>query len=102
MPASPNGTGRSMKRVAVVGAGIIGVTTAWYLREHGFEVTVYDRRAGVVERHHGGGPVHRARIDVTVAKRLRHGARRGALAAGGRAVNRDDGSPRHAACSAGP
>jgi len=36
-----------MKRVAVVGAGIIGVTTAWYLRERGFDVTVYERRAGV-------------------------------------------------------
>ena len=36
-----------MKRVAVVGAGVIGVTTAWYLREHGFEVTVYERRGGV-------------------------------------------------------
>jgi D-amino-acid dehydrogenase len=35
-----------MKRVAVVGAGVIGVTTAWYLRQHGFEVTVYERRAG--------------------------------------------------------
>jgi len=35
-----------MKRVAVVGAGIIGVTTAWYLRERGFDVTVYERRAG--------------------------------------------------------
>ncbi len=35
-----------MKHVAVVGAGIIGVTTAWYLREHGFDVTVYERRAG--------------------------------------------------------
>ena len=36
-----------MRRVAVVGAGVIGVTTAWYLREHGFEVTVYERRGGV-------------------------------------------------------
>jgi D-amino-acid dehydrogenase len=35
-----------MKRVAVVGAGVIGVTTAWYLRQHGFDVTVYERRAG--------------------------------------------------------
>ncbi|MBA3479345.1 MAG: FAD-dependent oxidoreductase, partial [Lautropia sp.] len=35
-----------MKRVAVVGAGIIGVTTAWYLRQQGFDVTVYERRAG--------------------------------------------------------
>ena len=35
-----------MKRAAVVGAGIVGVTTAWYLREHGFDVTVYESRAG--------------------------------------------------------
>jgi D-amino-acid dehydrogenase len=35
-----------MKRVAVVGAGVVGVTTAWYLREHGFDVTVYERAAG--------------------------------------------------------
>ena len=35
-----------MKRVAVVGAGVIGVTTAWYLRQHGFDVTVYERGAG--------------------------------------------------------
>lgn len=36
-----------MKHIAVVGAGVIGVTTAWYLRQHGFDVTVYDRRSGV-------------------------------------------------------
>ena len=35
-----------MKRIAVIGAGVIGVTTAWYLRKEGFEVTVYDREAG--------------------------------------------------------
>ncbi len=35
-----------MKRIAVVGAGVIGVTTAWYLRRHGFDVTVHDREAG--------------------------------------------------------
>lgn len=34
-------------RVLVLGAGVIGVTTAWYLRQHGFEVTVVDRRADV-------------------------------------------------------
>ncbi|MGE0803147.1 MAG: D-amino acid dehydrogenase [Lautropia sp.] len=35
-----------MKRIAVIGAGVIGVTTAWYLRRQGFEVTVYERQAG--------------------------------------------------------
>ncbi len=33
-------------RIAVIGAGIIGVTTAWFLRQQGHEVTVYDRRDG--------------------------------------------------------
>lgn len=32
-----------MSHVAVLGAGVIGVTTAWYLRQAGFEVTVIDR-----------------------------------------------------------
>ena len=31
-------------QVVVVGAGIVGVCTAWYLRERGFEVTVLDRQ----------------------------------------------------------
>lgn len=35
-----------VRGVAVIGAGVVGVTTAWYLREHGFEVTVYDRLGG--------------------------------------------------------
>jgi D-amino-acid dehydrogenase len=35
-----------VKRVAVIGAGVVGVTTAWYLREHGFEVSVYERLGG--------------------------------------------------------
>ncbi len=33
--------------VAVIGAGIIGVTSAYYLRRQGFDVTVIDRRPGV-------------------------------------------------------
>lgn len=35
--------------VAVIGAGIIGVTTAHALRQLGFEVTVIDRRGGVAQ-----------------------------------------------------
>lgn len=35
--------------VAVIGAGIIGVTTAYYLRQQGFEVTVFERNAGAAQ-----------------------------------------------------
>jgi D-amino-acid dehydrogenase len=34
-------------RVAVLGAGVIGVTSAWYLARAGHEVTLIDRQAGV-------------------------------------------------------
>ncbi len=33
-------------KVIVLGAGIIGVSTAWYLLEHGHEVTLVDRQPG--------------------------------------------------------
>src|SRR6059058_5418379 len=33
----------SMPHIAVIGAGITGVTTAYALVEHGFDVTVFDR-----------------------------------------------------------
>jgi D-amino-acid dehydrogenase len=33
-------------KVVVMGAGVIGVTTAWYLAKHGAEVVVLDRQAG--------------------------------------------------------
>jgi D-amino-acid dehydrogenase len=32
------------RRAAIVGAGIIGLSTAWFLQDEGFAVTVYDRR----------------------------------------------------------
>ena len=35
--------------VAVIGAGIIGVTSAYYLRQQGFEVTVIERNPGVAQ-----------------------------------------------------
>ncbi len=32
--------------VVVIGAGVIGVTTAWFLRQQGFDVTVLERQSG--------------------------------------------------------
>lgn len=34
-------------RVAILGAGVVGVTTAWYLKEQGWDVDVYDRQPDV-------------------------------------------------------
>jgi len=36
-------------RVAILGSGVIGVTTAWHLARDGHEVTVIDRRPGPAE-----------------------------------------------------
>src|SRR4051812_12619636 len=33
-------------KVLILGAGVIGTTTAWYLAERGHDVTVVDRREG--------------------------------------------------------
>ena len=33
-------------RVLVLGSGVVGTTSAWYLRQAGFEVTVIEREAG--------------------------------------------------------
>jgi len=35
--------------VLVLGAGVVGVTTAWYLSKHGYHVTVIDRAGDVAE-----------------------------------------------------
>ena len=35
--------------IVVIGAGIIGVTTAYFLRRDGHDVTVVERRSGVAQ-----------------------------------------------------
>ncbi|GIL03752.1 MAG: D-amino-acid dehydrogenase [Betaproteobacteria bacterium] len=41
-------------RVLVIGAGVIGLTTAYFLQRQGFEVTVVDRETGVGRGASGG------------------------------------------------
>ncbi|MBQ6642328.1 MAG: FAD-dependent oxidoreductase, partial [Saccharopolyspora sp.] len=41
--AGKNGTDQAPRRVVVAGAGAVGLSTAWFLQEHGVEVTVVDR-----------------------------------------------------------
>jgi len=42
--------------VVVMGAGVVGVTTAWYLRQQGHDVTVIDRQAkSAAETSHANG-----------------------------------------------
>ncbi|GAA2404402.1 FAD-dependent oxidoreductase [Streptomyces glaucosporus] len=40
---SGSASGPRPDRVAVVGAGMVGLSTAWFLQDRGVEVTVYDR-----------------------------------------------------------
>ena len=43
-------------KVLVLGAGVIGTTTAWFLREHGHEVTVVERQsAAALETSYANG-----------------------------------------------
>lgn len=46
-------------RAAILGAGVIGITTAWYLREQGWDVDVYDRqrKAGMETSFANGGQI---------------------------------------------
>ena len=42
-------------KVVVLGAGVIGVTSAWYLAQAGHEVTVVDRHVARVYQPFGRG-----------------------------------------------
>lgn len=46
-------------RIAVLGGGVIGISTAWYLHSKGFEVTVIDRQpdAGMETSYANGGQI---------------------------------------------
>lgn len=50
-----------MKKIAIIGAGLTGLTTAFYLRKHGFDVTIYEkanRCGGVIHTHQEHGFVY--------------------------------------------
>lgn len=48
-----------MTHIAVLGAGVVGVTTAWYLRQAGYDVTVIEREsaAGMQTSFANGGQI---------------------------------------------
>nr|WP_318779553.1 MULTISPECIES: D-amino acid dehydrogenase [unclassified Psychrobacter] len=48
-----------MTHIAVLGAGVVGVTTAWYLRQAGYDVTVIEREpaAGLQTSFANGGQI---------------------------------------------
>ena len=41
-----NGLPRGVMRVVILGSGVVGVASAWYLAQAGHEVTVVDRQPG--------------------------------------------------------
>lgn len=58
-------------RVVILGSGVVGVASAWYLNQAGHEVTVIDREPGAapkpVPRMQGKSPpdmLHRGRHQV--------------------------------------
>src|ERR1700704_4947233 len=67
-----------MSRIAIIGAGITGVTTAYALAERGFEVTVIDRHryAAMETSFANGGQLSASNAEVwnsaaTVVKGIR-------------------------------
>jgi len=73
-PPAPNASG---KRVGVVGAGPAGLTAAYYLRQSGHEVTVYEREqkaGGALRSSIGEATLPRAVLDAEIDSLLDCGA----------------------------
>src|SRR2546425_12526034 len=53
-------------KVLVLGAGVIGTTSAWFLREHGHEVTVVERQtaAAMETSFANGGQISGVHIEA--------------------------------------
>ena len=49
-------------KVAVIGAGVVGITTAYFLRQHGMDVTVFERASGPAQggASYGNGGYYQA------------------------------------------
>jgi len=50
-----------MKNIAIIGAGLTGLTTAFYLKKHGFDVTLYEKNShcgGVIQTHREKGFIY--------------------------------------------
>tara|TARA_R110002124_G_scaffold47174_3_gene140705 strand:- start:2180 stop:3547 length:1368 start_codon:yes stop_codon:yes gene_type:complete len=77
-PVRPAKPARDAKRVAVIGAGITGTTTAYQLVKRGFDVTLFDRQpyAAMETSYANGGQLSASNAEVwnswaTVAKGLK-------------------------------
>ena len=52
-----------LPKIAIIGAGLTGLTAAWYLKKQGFSVTLFERSArpgGVIKTHHENGFIYEA------------------------------------------